>query len=76
MNNPKLILADEPTGNVDSQTSLVILAKLQQFIKQQQGTMLIATHDVQVGEFADVILRMKDGVIISIENKMERDDEN
>ena len=76
VNNPKLILADEPTGNVDSQTSLVILAKLQQFIKQQQGTMLIATHDVQVGEFADVILRMKDGVIISIENKMERDDEN
>ncbi len=76
VNNPKLILADEPTGNVDSQTSLMILAKLQQFIKQQQGTMLIATHDVQVGEFADVILRMKDGELISIENKLERDNKN
>lgn len=75
VNNPKLILADEPTGNVDSQTSLMILAKLQQFIKQQQGTMLIATHDFQVGKFADVILRMKDGVIVSIENKPGRDNE-
>jgi len=67
-NDPKLILADEPTGNVDTKTSEMILQKLQQFVQKRQSTMLIATHDPQVGSFADAIIQMQDGKIISIEN--------
>ncbi|MCH9739796.1 MAG: ABC transporter ATP-binding protein [Epsilonproteobacteria bacterium] len=68
VNSPKLILADEPTGNVDSKTSIMILKKLRHFVDKQKSTMLIATHDAEVGKFADVIFRMQDGQIISVEN--------
>lgn len=67
-NDPKLILADEPTGNVDTKTSAVILQKLRLFVQKRQSTMLIATHDLQVGSFADTILSMQDGKIIAMEN--------
>lgn len=66
-NDPKLILADEPTGNVDTKTSAMILEKLRLYVQKRQSTMLIATHDPQVGSFADTILRMEDGKIINIE---------
>jgi len=67
-NDPKLILADEPTGNVDTKTSDMILKKLRLFVQERQSTMLIATHDPQVGSFADMILRMQDGKIIATDN--------
>jgi len=67
-NNPSLILADEPTGNVDSKTSQMILTHLQRYVKQQQSAMLIATHDTQVSSIADVVLHMKDGEIVSVDD--------
>ena len=66
VNNPKLILADEPTGNVDSHTAKSILKTMHESVKKSDGTMLIATHDPDVAKIADVIIRMKDGKIISI----------
>lgn len=74
-NRPSLILADEPTGNVDSSTSAMILHQLQQYVKQNQSALLVATHDTQVGQIADVILRMKDGRITSVENLVGDDRE-
>lgn len=67
-NNPSLILADEPTGNVDSETSQMILTHLQHYVKQQQSAMLIATHDTQVSSIADEVLHMKDGEIVSVDD--------
>ncbi len=68
-NNPKLILADEPTGNVDSKTTNLILNQLKSFNTLYNCTILIATHDQQVSKFADIILEMNDGKIISTYNK-------
>ena len=69
VNNPKLILADEPTGNVDSLTAENILRIMQDAVQKNNTTMLIATHDASVAKMADVIIRMKDGQIISIDEK-------
>ncbi len=66
INSPKVILADEPTGNVDSKTAKIILKKLQEQVKRTSGTLLIATHDPHVAAIADVVIRMQDGKIISL----------
>jgi putative ABC transport system ATP-binding protein len=67
-NNPKLILADEPTGNVDTKTSAMILQKLRTYVNNYKSTILIATHDPQVGALADTIISMQDGKIITIQH--------
>lgn len=69
VNDPKIILADEPTGNVDSKNASHILSKMRIFIDQHKAAMLIATHDPNVALKADVIMVMKDGKIISINEK-------
>lgn len=63
-NSPQLLLADEPTGNVDSITAQKILKKFKEHVQNTQATILIATHDANVGAIADVIIRMKDGEIV------------
>ena len=67
-NEPLLILADEPTGSVDSKTADIILKKLIFYTKNINGTLLIATHDENIANLADTIIRMKDGKITDIEN--------
>ncbi|MEA3405730.1 MAG: ABC transporter ATP-binding protein [Pseudomonadota bacterium] len=69
INSPKLLLADEPTGNVDSKTAKLILNKLRNHVEQQSGSILIATHDPIVAAIADVVIEMEDGKIISITNR-------
>ncbi|WP_127471635.1 ABC transporter ATP-binding protein [Thiomicrorhabdus aquaedulcis] len=70
INHPKLLLADEPTGNVDSKTAKLILDKLRGHLNTSSGAILIATHDPNVAEIADVIIEMEDGKIVSIINKV------
>ncbi len=65
-NIPKLILADEPTGSVDSKTAKAILTTLQAYVKKTDATILIATHDQQVSAIADVLIEMVDGAIVSM----------
>ena len=66
--DPRLILADEPTGNVDSATSEKIMHSLRRRITQTGATALIATHDPSVSAYADVLLYMKDGKIQAVED--------
>lgn len=66
-NDPLLILADEPTGSVDSKTAVLILEKLIAHAKALDGTLIIATHDAAVAAMADTIIRMKDGKVIAVE---------
>ncbi len=66
VNEPKLILADEPTGNVDSKHASHILTKMRAYINQNKAAMIIATHDAYIASKADVVMQMKDGKIISI----------
>jgi len=68
INNPKVLLADEPTGNIDSKTAKLILNKFRAHIKKTAGSILIATHDHNVADMADVIIMMEDGKIVSMIN--------
>jgi len=67
INKPNLLLADEPTGNVDSKNATVILRVLRNHVTSRRSTMLIATHDQAVAEIADVQIRLEDGKVVSIE---------
>lgn len=62
-NQPRLILADEPTGELDSDTAQDVLALFRQIVKASEMTMLMATHDSLVDEFVDQVLHLQDGVI-------------
>ena len=60
---PKLILADEPTGALDSKTSLEIMAILEN-LNKQGITIVLVTHENDIAEYGNRIIRMKDGIII------------
>jgi len=63
-NHPRLILADEPTGELDSTTAREILALFKRIVKEEQVTLLMASHDALVDEYADFIWHLKDGQIV------------
>ncbi len=65
INNPKLILADEPTGNLDSETTEVVYALLRDINKQFQTTFIVITHDRRIAEKTDRIIEIKDGKIFN-----------
>jgi len=63
-NSPKLLLADEPTGDLDSATGQEIIRLLRELPQSEGVTVLVATHDAELGEIADRRLTLKDGVLI------------
>ncbi|GAA6185342.1 MULTISPECIES: ABC transporter ATP-binding protein [Alteromonadaceae] len=63
INQPKVILADEPTGNLDSKTSVEIMALLTE-LHQAGQTIVMVTHEEEIATYAQRVIRMKDGKII------------
>ena len=65
-NNPEILLADEPTGEVDSKTSERIMETFRKLNREENITLVVVTHDPSVAEKADQILHMRDGKIESL----------
>lgn len=70
INNPALLLADEPTGNLDSQNSREIIALLRRFNKEFNQTVIMITHDERIALSADRIIAIEDGRITRDEVRM------
>jgi ABC-type lipoprotein export system ATPase subunit len=66
VHSPRLVLADEPTGNLDSSTSELILALLRGIATEQTTTILMATHSAEASAAADTIVRLRDGRVIEL----------
>ncbi len=64
VHGPQIILADEPTGNLDTQNGLQILRMLKALSNEKGETILMATHSLEAAEFADLVVHMKDGAIV------------
>ena len=62
---PSVLLADEPTGNLDSKNARLILELLIRFHHEQNMTLVLVTHDLSIAEQASRIVEMKDGRVVS-----------
>ncbi len=65
--DPKIIFADEPTGNLDSATSEEVMNLMKRIVREKQQTLVMVTHDNYLASFADRIFHIKDGKIVMIE---------
>lgn len=63
-NKPSIILADEPTGNLDNKNGIEVTSLLSNTIKKYSNTLILITHDMEVANMADRIIHIKDGQII------------
>ena len=64
---PAVVFADEPTGNLDSARSAEVLGLLRRFNLERGQTVVLVTHDAEVGAFCDRIVRMRDGLVVADE---------
>ncbi|MCI8667799.1 MAG: ABC transporter ATP-binding protein [Dorea sp.] len=66
--DPKIIFADEPTGNLDSHTSEEVMRLMQQVVREQNKTLVMVTHDAHLATYADRVFHIRDGKILKIED--------
>ena len=71
VNDPALVLADEPTGNLDSHRSAELLGLIRRLNREHGQTFVLVTHDAEVGVACDRIIRMRDGLVQVIELSTE-----
>lgn len=75
VNDPQVIFADEPTGNLDTKTTLDMMELITGMARERDQTLIIVTHDTEISDYADQIIHMRDGLIESI-NDNERKNKN
>ncbi|WP_342479857.1 ABC transporter ATP-binding protein [Paenibacillus sp. FSL L8-0340] len=72
INKPSIILADEPTGNLDSKSSKDIMDLLTFSVKKYNQTLIMITHDLNIAKIADRVVRIEDGVLLQPDEVSER----
>lgn len=72
INDPAILLADEPTGNLDSKTADEIMSTIRDFNREHELTVVLVTHEPDMAAFADRIVTMRDGIIVSDEPNMKQ----
>ena len=71
--SPEIIFADEPTGNLDSQTSKEVLDLMKSIVKEQKQTLIMVTHDISIANHADWVFHIIDGKIVKVEEPKKED---
>ncbi|MDQ4076984.1 MAG: ABC transporter ATP-binding protein [Chloroflexota bacterium] len=64
VHDPLLLLADEPTGNLDSHTGATIMNLLRELNRERDVTLIVVTHDIEVAKYAERIVRLRDGLLV------------
>src|SRR6185437_5553093 len=72
INHPAVLLADEPTGNLDTRTSHEIMGIIQRLNREQGVTVILVTHETDIAAYADRLITMRDGQIVSDERQAAR----
>jgi putative ABC transport system ATP-binding protein len=72
INNPKIVLADEPTGNLDTKTGWEIVQLMKKLNEDKGQTFVVVTHDPHIAETADRLVYLKDGLIEGIKEAPRR----
>jgi len=73
--DPKIIFADEPTGNLDSHTSEDVMKLMQKVVREQKKTLVMVTHDDHLATYADRVFHIIDGQIVKIDNNYQENRE-
>lgn len=68
VNNPAIIFADEPTGNLDTKTTFEMMDLITKAARENNQTLIIVTHDLEISDYADKIVHIRDGKIEKIED--------
>ncbi len=72
INSPSVLLADEPTGNLDTRNSHDIMQTLVRFNREQAVTIVVVTHEPDIAAYADRVITMRDGGVVSDERRASR----
>jgi putative ABC transport system ATP-binding protein len=72
VNNPKLLLADEPTGNLDTQTSIEVMEIFKRLNREQGLTVVLVTHEIDIAEYGTRIVSFRDGRVRTDQAILER----
>lgn len=75
--DPSIIFADEPTGNLDSNTTREVMQMIRNIVNERHNTVIMVTHDINVAQYADTIVKISDGKVVSVsKNDMNGDSKN
>jgi len=70
VNDPQIIFADEPTGNLDTRTTYEMMDLITGIAKERDQTLVIVTHDTEISQYADTVINIRDGLVESISNNV------